>query len=292
MAPQVTIITDSCASLPAGAYEHYGIVMVPYYINLASGDTVRDLVDMTHAQFLDMLRVAKELPKTANPGPGDYIEAFKKAAQQSQSIISIHMTSKGSGAYQAATVAKEMAATQLPGVRIEVVDTLNVSMCHGWLTLEAARAAERGASADEILALIGRMMPVTVMLQTVDTLRYLYMGGRIGRAKHLMGTLLNVKPILTMTNGIIEPLGQARGTKAVYEKMMNLIAERVGNGGAIHAAVVQTGDFEASATLRSMLQQRFQCDELVTADLSSALAVHTGPGTSGICYYPSAVLQA
>lgn len=288
--PQVTIVTDSCASLPAGAYDEYGILMVPYFIH-TGGRTLRDLVDMSHAEFLDLLRGVEEIPKTANPGPGDYVEAYKKASLTSQAVVSIHMTSKGSGAYQAANVAKEMAATQIPGLRIEVVDTLNVSMCHGWMVLEAARAAQRGASVDEILALIQRLIPATVMLQTADTLKYLYMGGRIGKAQHLMGTLLNIKPIISMEDGIIVPLGQARGKKAVFERFMELIEAKVGQGGAIRAAVVRSGDYEAAETLSKMLTERFACHELVTVDLSSALAVHTGPSTTGVCYFPSAILE-
>jgi DegV family protein with EDD domain len=200
------------------------------------------------------------------------------------------MTSLGSGAFQAASVAKEMALKTLGDLRIEVVDTRNVSMGHGWMVLEAARAAISGASADDILALIRRMIPVTRMLQTADTLRYLYLGGRIGRAQHLVGSVLNIKPIIGMEDGVIVALGQARSRTAVYRRMVELIAGKVGAGAAIKAAIVHAADQDAAIALRDLIVSRFQCVEMLVTNLSSALAVHTGPGTVGVCYVPVSVL--
>ena len=134
-------------------------------------------------------------------------------------IVSIHMTSKGSGAYQAATVAQSMLAETRPELRVEVIDTLNVSMCQGWMVIEAARAALAGKSLADIVALVKGMMPITRMIQTADTLKYLYMGGRIGRAKHLVATLLNIKPLIGMEDGVIVALGQVRNRRRAYQAM-------------------------------------------------------------------------
>ncbi len=286
---RVSIITDSCASLPDEFYAQYEIAMVPYFIHIGQR-SLRDLVDITREDFIDYLRTATEIPKTANPGAGDYLEAFRAAAKRSREIISIHMTSLGSGAFQAASVAKEMALKTLGDIRIEVVDTRNVSMAHGWMVLEAARAALAGASVDEILSLVRRMIPVTHMLQTADTLRYLYLGGRIGRAKHLVGSVLNIKPIIGMEDGVIVALGQARSRAAVYRRMVELIADKVGAGAAIKAAIVHAADHDAASTLRDLVASKFQCAEMLVTNLSSALAVHTGPGTVGVYYLPASVL--
>jgi len=288
---KVAVVTDSCASLPDSFYEKYNITMIPYFIHIGK-ESLRDLVDINRDEFLDYLRKAKELPKTANPGAGDYLEAFKSAAKRAKEIVSIQMTSIGSGAHQAALLAKEMAAKVLPDVRIEVVDTRNVSMGHGWMALEAARAALRGASLDDILALIQRMIPVTRMLQTADTLRYLYMGGRIGRAKHLMGSLLNIKPILSMEDGVIVPLGQERSRRAVYRRMVELIEANLGKRAKIKAAIVHAADEDAANVLRGLIEESFECVEMLVTHLSSALAVHTGPGTVGVCYFPMSVLRS
>jgi len=287
---RVAVITDSCASLPDEFYEKYDIAMVPYYVHIGNR-SVRDLVDMTREEFLQHLRTATELPKTANPGAGDYLQKFQDAARRTTEIVSIHMTSLGSGAYQAALVAREMALQQVSGVRIEVVDTRNVAMAHGWMVLEAARAAQAGARLDDILALIQRMIPVTRMLQTADTLRYLYMGGRIGRAQHLAGSLLRIRPLISMEDGVIVALGQERSRSAIYQRMVDLIAQKVGRGGSIKAAVIHAADEGAAGTLRRLLEENFRCVEMLVTNLSSALAVHTGPGTVGVCYFPAEVLQ-
>lgn len=287
---KVAVITDTCASLPDDFYEKYDIARVPYYVHVGT-KAFRDLIDITREEFLDYMRKATELPKSANPGPGDYIEKIKAAAHRAKEIVIVCMTSIGSGAYQAALVAKETALKELSNIRVEVVDTRNVSMAHGWMALEAARAALAGATLDDILALIQRMIPVTRMLQTADTLRYLYMGGRIGRAKHLVGSLLNIKPLISMEDGEIVALGQERSRPAVYRRMVELIAEKVGPGGKIKAAIVHAADEEAARILRELVEKSFECVEMLTTNLSSALAVHTGPGTVGVCYFPVMVLK-
>jgi DegV family protein with EDD domain len=286
----VAVITDSCASLPNDFYAKYEIAMVPYYVHLGT-EQYRDQVDITRDKFLDAMRQGI-VPKSANPGPADYVEKLQAAAQHTKDMVIICMTSDGSGAYAAALLAKDMVLKDLPDLRIEVVDTRNVNMAHGWMALEAARAALAGASVDDILALMRRMIPVARMLQTADTLRYLYLGGRIGRAKHLFGTLLNIKPIISMEDGVIVALGQERSRMATYRRMIEIIAEKVGPGGQIKAALVHAADPEAARVLREMIEKNFTCVETLTTDLSSALATHTGPGTVGVCYFPASVLQA
>ncbi len=189
--PKVAIVTDSCASIPENFLESLNIYWVPYYIHRGK-EVLRDLVTIQRDAFYSWLPTAQELPTTASPGPGDYLTIYSQVVEETgaKQIVSIHMTSKGSGAYQAAKVAQSMISETLPDIQVEVIDTLNVSMCHGWMVIEAARAALAGRSLADIVEIVRRMIPVTRMIQTADTLKYLYMGGRIGRAKHLVGTLL------------------------------------------------------------------------------------------------------
>ena len=205
--PNVGIVTDSTASIPENMLEELNIHVVAYYIHRGK-EVLRDLVTVQRDEFLRWLPTATTLPTTASPGPGDYLDMYRSLiADGVQSILSIHMTSKGSGAYQAATVAQSMLREEMPEARVEVVDTQNVSLCQGWVAIEAARAALAGLSLDDLLATIKRMLPVTCMIQTADTLKYLYMGGRIGMAKRLVGTLLNIKPLIGMKDGVIVALG-------------------------------------------------------------------------------------
>jgi DegV family protein with EDD domain len=201
-------------------------------------------------------------------------------------IVSIHMTSKGSGAYQAAMAAKEMITELIPDLHIEVIDTLNVSMCQGWLVIEAARAALAGQSLPNIVGRVRDMMPITRMIQTADTLKYLYMGGRIGKAKHLVGSLLNIKPLIGMEDGVIVPLGQARSRDKAYGTMVDMVEQAVGTMGKIRIAYVHAAAQEEAEKIRELFEQRLTCVESLIAELSPALGVHTGPGTAGVCYYP------
>ncbi len=286
MAP-VAILTDSCASIPEAMIQALNIHRVAYYIHRGQ-EVLRDLVTIQRDEFLQWLETAKVLPTTASPGPGDYFNMYEKLAVEEHAgeIVSIHMTSKGSGAYQAATVAQSMAQELLPGVRIEVIDSLNVSLCQGWMVIEAARAALAGKSLEEILALVKHMIPITRMIQTADTLKYLYMGGRIGRAQRLMGTLLNLKPLIGMVDGVIQPLGAVRSRMRAYQAMAEMIEATVGAKGKIKVAYVHAGARQDVETLKAMVEERLTCVESFIAELSPALAVHSGPGTAGLCYYP------
>lgn len=279
---KVAIITDSCASIPDALYGELGIRMVPYNLHIGK-ETRKDLVDVTRDEFFAYLAQASEVPKTANPGVGDYIQAFSQALEEHQEVISLHMTSKGSGAYQTATLAKE---TMSADARIEVVDTLNVSMCHGWMTIEAARAAQAGHPTDAILSMLQEMIPVSKMLQTADTLRYLYLGGRIGMAKHLVASVLNIKPLITMQDGVITALGTARSLKAAFRKMAQIIEEDVGPGGRIKLALVHVAALKEAQKLRETVEARVESVETIFTQLTPVLSVHTGPGTVGLCYFP------
>ena len=284
----IAVVTDSCASIPEEIIQELNIHLVAYYIH--RGDEVlRDLVTIQRGEFLDWLVTAKVLPTTASPGPGDYLSIYEKLYQEGlRQIISIHMTSKGSGAYQAAKAAQSIALESFPDLRIEVIDTLNVALCQGWIVIEAARSALAGKSLFEICERVGKMIPITHMLQTADTLKYLYMGGRIGQAQRLMGTLLNIKPVIGMQDGNIVPLGMGYSTRRVYQMMVEMIERVVGRKGSIKVAFVHAGAQEEIKKLKQLVESRLDCVESLVAELSPALAVHSGPGTTGLCYFPVA----
>jgi len=281
----VAVVTDSCASIPEQMLQSLNIHTVAYYLH-RGGEVLRDLVTVQREEFLRWLMTARCLPTTASPGPGDYFEMYQRLAEEgAQEIASIHMTSLGSGAYQAATVAKTMMADTAPGVRIEVMDTRNVSLCQGWMVIEAARSALAGARLDEIVTRVKNMIPLTHMIQTADTLRYLYLGGRIGKAQQMVGSLLNIKPLIGMVDGVIVPLGRAHSRSQAYQLMAEMVSEAVGRGRA-RIAYVHAGAQREVEKIRDLVEDKVEVVESFFAELSPALAVHTGPGTAGLCYYP------
>ena len=284
--PKVAVVTDSCASIPQKIIEELNIQTVPYYIHRGQ-EVLRDLVTIQRKEFLNWLPTANTLPTTACPGPGDYVKKFKDLASQGvQDVVSIHMTSKGSGAFEAAAIAQSMLADEIPELRIEVVDTENVSLCQGWMAIEAARSALSNASLDDILARVKQMIPVTQMIQTANTLKYLQMGGRIGKAKRLVGTMLNIKPLIGMKDGLIVALGQTRSRLKAYNAMSEFVAETIGNGKA-KVAYVHAGAQEEAKKIKTLVEKKINIKESFVAELSPALAVHTGPGTAGVCFFPA-----
>lgn len=285
--PKLAIVTDSTTSIPENLLKELKIHTVPYYIHRGS-EVLRDLATIDRETFYKWLPSATQLPTTASPGPGDYIKSYQHLAEEEdvEEIVSIHMTSKGSGAYQAAMAAKSMIGDILPRLKVEVIDTLNVSMCHGWMAIEAARAALANKSLTEVVSRVRNMIPLTRMIQTADTLKYLYMGGRIGRAKHLIGSLLNIKPLIGMEDGIIVPLGTARSRKQAYRMMVDIVEKTVGEGGKIKIAYVHAAAMEEAQKIKELVDERIKVVEDLFAELSPALGVHTGPGTAGLCFFP------
>jgi DegV family protein with EDD domain len=281
----VAVVTDSCASIPDAYLKNLHIHTVAYYIHRGQ-DVLRDLVTIQRDEFLRWMLTARSLPTTASPGPGDYFDAYKELVEHgTREIISIHMTSKGSGAFQAATVAQAMMKDEAPDVRIEVVDTRNVSLCQGWMVIEAARAALAGLSLDLITATVKKMIPISHMIQTADTLKYLYLGGRIGKAQQLVGSVLNIKPLIGMDDGVIVPLGRAHSRGQAYQQMTDMVADVVGKSEA-KIAYVHAGAQREVERIKELVETRVNVVESIVAELSPALAVHTGPGTAGLCYYP------
>lgn len=281
----IAIVTDTCASIPRSLVESLQIELVPYYIHRGH-ETLRDEVDVTAEEFYRWLPSATPLPTTANPGPGDYLRAFERVVARASQIVVLTMTSKGSGAYQSAQIAREIAASQFPHLRIHVLDTLQVAMVHGWAAVEAARAAQSGAGIEEVLATAQRVSRTGCMLKTADTLRYLYLGGRIGRAKHLIGTLLNVKPIISMEEGVIVPMGTARSIPHAMRKMIDLMATRGAARSPIKVAITHAAAPERAAALLKLVLDAFDCVEALVTQLSPALGVHTGPGCVGVNFFP------
>jgi DegV family protein with EDD domain len=281
---QVAIVTDSTASIPESMLEELDIHTVAYYIHRGQ-EVLRDLVTIQRDEFLRWLMTAPSLPTTASPGPGDYVESYRTLIRRGlRNILSLHMTANGSGAYQAATIARDSLHDEIPEARIEVVDTRNVSLCQGWMVIEAARAALSGLSLDEILARVKRMIPLTQMIQTADTLKYLYMGGRIGKAQHMVGSLLH-KPLIGMKDGVIVALGKAHSHLQAYTAMADLVTETVGRG-KTKVAYVHAGALHEVKKIKDLVESKVDVVESFFAELSPALAVHTGPGTAGLCFYP------
>jgi DegV family protein with EDD domain len=281
----VGVLTDTTASIPPQLVSELGIELVPYYI-MRGMETMRDLVDIQPDEFAQYLETTTVLPTTSNPSPGDYVIGLQHLAERTREIVALTMTSKGSGAFQSCRAAIEMLQERMPQLQVELIDTRNVAMAQGWAAIEAARAASQGLSLKEVVSSTLDVIRKTTMVQTADTLRYLYMGGRIGRAQHLVGSMLNIKPLIGMEDGVIVALGTARTRVKAYARMVELVRHKVGEAARIKVAFTHVAALDKLESLREQVQSQFECVEVLTSALSPALAVHSGPGTVGISVLP------
>jgi len=271
------IVTDSSAGLPGELVETHNIEVVP--LNVHFGRTsYQEGVDIYNAQFYQMLRQAEQLPTTSQPSAGQFHEVYSRLVADGDSVISIHISSKLSGTYQSAMAAKNM----LPEADITVVDTLSVSMGHGLVVLAAAEAVQQGKSRDEVIALAERVISGMQVLIVVDTLEYLQKGGRIGGVAAFLGTLLSLKPLLEIRDGVVEPLERVRTRRKAVRRALEVLAERFEGQGSLRLMVLHAECPEEAEQLAQRMREMLPCASLHLAELSPVVGTHGGPGALGL----------
>jgi DegV family protein with EDD domain len=281
----IVVVTDSCASVPAPMVEELGIEVVPYHIHTVEG-TRSDGVGAPADEFYRWLKAAPEWPTTANPSAGEYLEAFRRAARRGDGVVAVSMTGAGSGGFQSATLASRLIKQEEPGFPVEVIDTRQVAMAHGWSVIQAARAALRGQTVEQVAAVARRAAESGFVGFTNDTLEYLQRGGRIGKVTSTVGDLLSIKPVIGMRGGMPSPLSVARTRSGAYRRIVSLALGRVPSGSTIRAALMHVAAPDEVEVFRPLLEDHYSVIEWVVAQLSPALGVHSGPGTVGIAIIP------
>lgn len=267
----VRIVTDSGADLPEELAKELGITVVPIYVRFGE-EVYRDRVTISEDEFYERLTHDPVHPNTTQPGPQDFLEAYQESSADADGIVSIHISGKLSGTVNSAVMARDMLGGECP---VEVVDSETLSMSLGLIVIAAAEMAKAGESMDKIVEWVKQAIPKSSLLFLLDTLEYLKRGGRIGRAKAMLGSILNVKPMLTVKDGVLEPAGQVR-TRA---KGMDKLIEYVKNAGNIQdlAIVYNTTPDEAQA-LAERIGSVFDREKIRTARLGPGLGTHGGPG--------------
>jgi DegV family protein with EDD domain len=259
--------------------ESLGITVVPTYIAFGS-ETYRDGVDLTKQQFYDRLIASRVIPTTATPPIGAYEEVFSSLANETDGIISLQVDGKLSALYSVAAIAAQN-VSQAMGVRIEVVDTGQLTMGYGWMAVAAAEAARRGETLGQIVTLVEGMKPRARVLAILDTLEFVHRGGRVSWAKAMLGTLLHVKPIIEVYLGSVELLERARTT----ERSLNRLIERVQAMGQLERAIVLHTN---APSLAERLAVRFQAAypewEPLIGQAGVTIASHIGPGAVGVAW--------
>jgi DegV family protein with EDD domain len=289
---RIALVTDQSAYLPPALVQRHGIHVIPLYIHFGT-ETLRDGVELTTTEFYDRLARADALPTTSQPSVGDFLELYRRLGQKAEAIVSIHISSGLSGTIPSAlgarqTLIDEATEKSVNPLAVHVVDSTLTAAGLGLLVTAAARAIEAGQPAEAVVHMVEDLITRTKLTFVVDTLEYLQKGGRIGGASALVGSLIQIKPILHLTGGRIDVLEKVRTAKKAKRRLLGIMEEQVGQAGAVHAAVMHANAPGEAEVLRQQVAERFQCQELFVCEISPVIATHVGPGAVGISYYAEA----
>jgi len=279
MGNKVALITDSTAYVPRDWIDKYGIKVVPAVV-IWDGEELRDWYDITAEDFFTRLENSSTLPTTSQPTPAYFKNLYDELIAEGKDILGVHISTKLSGTFSSAEQAKAM----LPDANIENIDTLSASMGEGWPLLMAVKAAQDGKSLAECRAVAEEACKHTGILLTVNTLEFLHRGGRIGGAKRLLGSALNLKPILQVVDGAIEPAENVRTRKKSLARLADMIIERIGDSRPIYMAAIHANALEDAEAVLEMIGEKLPLKARMVTSVAPTVGTHTGPGTVGIAY--------
>ncbi len=279
-AENTAIVLDSTSDFPDAQERFPNMRVVPLYVNFGP-ESFRDHIDIGSHDFYDRLRAAPALPTTSQPTPQDFVDAFEELRDYER-IYALQLSSKLSGTYQSAVAAAE----ELGGDRIAVVDTETASLAVGLLALAIQRRLARGTTDEEIGALIERFREDNGVVFTVATLEYLQKGGRIGRAQALAGTLLNVKPILSIDDGVVHPIGKVRGRQKALEEFARVFTSASEDAPGLRLGIAHADAPEWIDVLTDLAAKaRPQAEIELVENLGAVVGTHAGPGAVGFFWF-------
>ena len=274
------IVLDSTADFPDAQERFPNLRVVPLYVSFG-GETFRDYVELDPHTFYARLRTASTTPTTSQPTPQDFLETYEELAGYER-VYSLHISSRLSGTCGSATLALQETGSD----RIRLIDTETVSVGISMLALGIRRLLEHGTTDEEIEALAESYRERAGLLFTVDTLEFLVKGGRIGRARALAGSLLNVKPILTIADGEVVPLTRVRGRQKALQEFRRRFEEATTDADGLHVAIAHAEADEAVSQLQALvLEARPQAQVELVTSLGAVVGTHAGPGTIGFFFY-------
>jgi DegV family protein with EDD domain len=278
----VRVVTDSSCDLPPTLAEEQQITVVPLTIRFGEEELV-DRRDLTPAEFWERSARSPMLPETAAPSPGAFEEAFRAAASSgAEGVVCVNLSSKLSATSQAAEAAAKAVADDVP---VQVIDSETVTLGLGMIVLEAARRAAEGAGVDDVAAAARAAVPRTRVFGTIDTLDNLKKGGRIGAAQALLGSLLSIKPVIEVRDGVVEPGPKQRTRSKALRYLVDRVASetsRIEHLAVMHGAAPDVGEF------LDLLAPHFPRDQIIVSDLGAVVGTHAGPRTIGVAYLVAA----
>jgi len=280
-AENTAIVLDSTADLPDAADRFPNWRIVPLYVRFGD-ESMRDGVDISAAEFYERLRGSSVFPTTSQPTPGDFLACYEELGGYER-IFSLHISARVSGTFASA----ETAAGELDGYgRVRAIDTETASASIAMLALAIQRRLERGTSDEEVEALVDRYRRERGLLFTVDTLEFLQRGGRIGKAAAFAGTLLQVKPILSIRDGEVEPVKRVRGDRKAFAELAMALETETEDEPEYRLGVAHAAAPERAAELEALVrQQRPRAELQLVVTLGAVIGSHAGPGTLALFWF-------
>ncbi|MFD2702346.1 DegV family protein [Paenibacillus shunpengii] len=285
---KVFIVTDSTADIPDQVVDQYGIKIVPLRVVFSEQESYLDGIELSASKFYEKLGEVKALPTTSQPSPIEFMNVYKELneAHPGCQIVSIHLSSGMSGTYQSAVLGKSMLEDESEA-DITVIDSKSASYGYGLLVVHAARLASEGKNAAEITEAVLTLHKERKLYFLVDTLEYLQKGGRIGKASAILGTLLNIKPVLSIDEeGVIYAVEKVRGQKKAMERIVQMFESDFA-GKRINIAVGHTANPSSAETFVELMKTRFELNEVVYPNIGAVIGSHVGFGTIAIFVWPA-----
>lgn len=281
---KIRIVTDSTADLTPELVERYGIVVVPLTV-FSNGKAYKDKIDITNEEFYALLQSSKELPTTSQPSPAAFADVYRQlAAEGAEHIISIHISTALSGTYQSSVLAAGLVAQE---VTVHNIDSKIATMGLGLFVIAAARMVEAGESVEDILQTLDEIANKQRLYFLLDSLDNLHKGGRIGKASHLIGSLLNIKPVLCFTDGVINVQDKVRGNKdnKALERLIEILLEKIDPSKKLYCAMGYCDNKETAEYIVERVKDHVDCDEFIYLQVGSVVSTHIGMGAVGMAFY-------
>ncbi|SDN26616.1 DegV family protein [Alkalicoccus daliensis] len=280
---KVMIVTDSTADIPGELAEKLEIQVVPLKVHFGE-EAYEDGVDLSPEEFYKKLNSESVMPSTSQPTPNQFEEVYQKLHKEhAPDIISIHLSSKLSGTFQSAYIAQQ---TLGESVSLEVIDSKRASYAIGVIVVEAAQMAQQGNPKEEIMARINKMLEDTNVFFMVDTLEYLQKNGRIGKASALVGSLLKIKPILSLNaEGEVYPFEKVRGNKKAVQRILAEFT-KLYNAKPLHVGISHSEAEKEAREFMDTMREQFDIRQEVITNIGPVIGAHVGPGTLSIAVTP------
>jgi DegV family protein with EDD domain len=276
---KVALVTDSTAYIPKDLVARYGITVAPQIL-IWGNENFLDGVDIQPGEFYTRLKSAKTMPSSSQVTPKIFYEIFKTQVDQGNQVLAVLISTELSGTIASALQAREM----LPGAPIEIIDSRTTAMAMGFQLLTAARAAEEGANLAEMKALVEQAKERVGVVFAVDTLEFLYRGGRIGGGSRFLGAALNIKPILEVTGGKVEGIEKVRTRGKSLTRLVEIITDRIGGRTPVRLATLHANALDDAKLLLQEAEAQLKPVESILAEVSPVVGTHAGPGTVGLAF--------